>query len=162
MLGCNFAPSGWAFCNGQLMPISQNTALFSLLGTNYGGNGQSNFALPDLQGRMPMHRGLGAGLSERWIGESGGVESVTLLASEIPSHNHLLRGADPADAPLSDPFNAVLGQPTHRPYAPGGTNPTVTSDQMLVVAGASQPHTNMPPYLVLNFVIALQGIFPPR
>lgn len=162
MMGCNFAPSGWAFCDGRLLPLSQNTALFSLLGTTYGGNGSQNFALPDLQGRMPMHWGQSVGLSERTLGETGGAEQVTLVESQIPVHQHTLNVAGPADAALADPSGAVLGQPTHRPYAPVGTTPAVTSTQMLATAGGSQPHNNLPPYLVLNFVIAMQGIFPPR
>lgn len=158
----NFAPAGWAFCDGQLLPISQNTALFSLLGTTYGGNGTSNFALPDLQGRAPMHPGQGAGLSLRDLGESAGSESVTLLQSEIPTHSHALNAdtADLADTNVPSP-NATFAQSS------GGTlyatsADTQLADTALALAGGGLPHTNMQPYLTLSFCIALQGVFPPR
>lgn len=164
-----FAPKGWAFCNGQLMPLSQNTALFSLLGTTYGGNGKSNFALPDLQGRAPMHPGQGQGLSLRSLGESSGTESVTLLDSEMPSHNHAMvaRGAPGA---TTDPQGAA---PANMSWVAGSSFGPVRgySDQVpanapmsntLAPAGGSQPHNNMQPYLTMNFCIALQGVFPPR
>lgn len=125
--GFNFAPKGWAFCDGRLLPISQNTALFSLLGTAYGGDGKSSFALPDLQGRMPMHPGQGPGLSPRDLGESGGVETVTLQASEIPAHNHLARAGTPADPAVASPADAVLGTAPTRPYiAPASSTSAVT------------------------------------
>jgi microcystin-dependent protein len=158
----NFAPSGWAMCNGQLLPISQNTALFSLLGTFYGGDGKSNFALPDLQGSAPMHQFQGQGLSDRFIGETGGVSSVTLLQSEMPVHNHSMNGAtqDPALAKAVSPNASwALSQG-------GGIYQTTQNGQLALpamsVAGGSLPHNNMQPYLTLNFCIALQGIFPPR
>ena len=160
--GFNFAPKGWAFCDGRLLPISQNTALFSLLGTAYGGDGKSSFALPDLQGRMPMHPGQGPGLSPRDLGESGGVETVTLQASEIPAHNHLARAGTPADPAVASPADAVLGTAPTRPYiAPASSTSAVTMAPPQA-AGGSQPHNNLPPCLVMNFIIALQGIFPPR
>lgn len=160
----NFAPTGWAFCQGQLLPISQNTALFSLLGTTFGGNGQSNFALPDLQGRAPINHGQGPGLSQRFIGEQAGTETVTLIQSEMPAHNHQLRGATTA-ADQTDPANAVwAGSSGGRTPPPlyATTQNTTMAPNTLAIAGGSLPHNNMHPYLTLNFIIALQGIFPPR
>jgi microcystin-dependent protein len=163
MFPFNFAPRGWAFCDGQLLPLSQNTALFSLLGTTYGGNGKSNFALPDLQGRAPMHPGQGPGLSLHDLGESAGAETVTLLESEIPSHTHALSAqAVPGDTPTPDAgvHARVIGA---TPYQPPAAAPLVAmSDQALAAVGGDQPHNNMMPYLTLNFCIALQGVFPPR
>lgn len=158
----NFAPKGWAWCDGQLLPLSQNTALFSLLGTTYGGNGMSNFALPDLQGRAPMQPGQGPGLSLHDLGESGGSETVTLLESEIPSHSHTLQAqgavADAQD-PAGNSFARVSGA---TPYAlPGGAR-TAMSPQALAPAGGDAPHNNLMPYLTFYFCIALQGVFPPR
>jgi microcystin-dependent protein len=158
----NFAPKGWAFCDGQLLPISQNTALFSLLGTTYGGDGKSTFALPDMQGNAPMHPGQGPGLSLHDLGETGGSETVTLLQSEIPLHTHQMKGdvLDPADTNVPSP-NASYALST------GGTLYQTTANvdmsvQTLAPAGGDQPHNNMQPYLTLNFCIALQGVFPPR
>lgn len=158
----NFAPKGWAWCDGQLMPLSQNTALFSLLGTTYGGNGKSNFALPDLQGRAPMHPGQGPGLSLHDLGESGGSETVTLLESEIPAHSHPMRAAtlDLADV------NLVSANSSFAPSS-GGTlyqenANTQLAPQALTPAGGDAPHNNMQPYLTCYFCIALQGVFPPR
>ena len=158
----NFAPKGWAFCDGQLLPLSQNTALFSLLGTVYGGNGKSNFALPNLQGSAPMHPGQGPGLSLHDLGETGGSETVSLLESEVPSHSHVLFAdlLDIADTNIVSPTASFA-------LSSGGTlyqtasNATL-SDQALAPAGGDQPHNNMMPYLTLNFCIALQGVFPPR
>jgi microcystin-dependent protein len=157
----NFAPKGWAWCDGQLLPLSQNTALFSLLGTTYGGNGKSNFALPDLQGRAPMHPGQGPGLSLHDLGETGGSETVTLLESEIPMHSHGVRAAvDPGTT--SSPQNAVWAMPPREtPYR--NTNPdAVMSNASLAPTGNDVPHNNMQPYLTFYFCIALQGVFPPR
>ncbi|HXG95064.1 MAG TPA: tail fiber protein [Blastocatellia bacterium] len=155
----NFAPQGWAFCDGQILPISQNTALFSLLGTTYGGDGKSNFALPDLQGRAPMHPGQGPGLSLHDLGETGGSETVTLLESEIPSHSHgVSMSVRPADN--LDPGGLALGTGNNVYVAPG--NQVSFSGNALAPAGGDQPHNNMQPYLTLNFCIALQGVFPPR
>lgn len=158
----NFAPKGWAFCDGQLLPLSQNTALFSLLGTTYGGDGKSNFALPDLQGRAAMHQGQGPGLSLHDLGEQGGEEFVTLLDSENPAHNHGMRAQTVDNADITNVTNTSA-------YAPsaGGTLYQAASNgnmafQALPVAGNSQPHNNMQPYLTLNYNIALQGVFPPR
>lgn len=156
----NFAPKGWAFCDGQLLPLSQNTALFSLLGTTYGGDGKSTFALPDLQGNAAMHPGQGAGLSLRDLGEIGGSEFVTLLQSEIPVHTHQLR-ASLDDADLRIPTAArSLAKTNSFVYTPNPNTPMAF--QGLTPAGGSLPHNNMQPYLTLNFNIALQGVFPPR
>ena len=160
----NFAPRGWAWCDGQLLPLSQNTALFSLLGTTYGGNGKSNFALPDLQGRAAMHPGQGPGLSLHDLGETGGSETVTLLESEIPSHAHQFRAAGVvADGPV--PQNTLLAAPgSDNPYLPGSPNPinTTMSGNAIAPAGGDQPHNNMQPYLTFYFCLAMQGVFPPR
>lgn len=158
----NFAPRGWAFCNGQLLPLSQNTALFSLVGTFYGGNGKSNFALPDLQGRAPMHPGQGPGLSLHDLGETGGSETVTLLESEIPSHNHGLRAfLDPGD--LADPSTRSLARTgTGNLYQTNAVGLAAMSPQAIAPSGGDQPHNNLMPYLTLNFIIALQGVYPPR
>ena len=160
----NFAPTGWAFCNGQLLPISQNTALFSLLGTFYGGDGKSTFALPDLQGRAPMHHGQGPGLSERFIGEEAGSETVTLLQTELPLHNHQLR-VSTQPAGLTNPTGAVWAASSEGRTPPplySTTQNTNMAANALSPAGGSLPHNNMHPYLSLNFIIAMQGVFPPR
>jgi microcystin-dependent protein len=158
----NFAPTGWALCNGQLLPISQNTALFSLLGTMYGGDGKSTFALPNLQGSAPMHQGAGPGLSERFIGESSGVPTVTLLQSEMPVHNHAFNAlSDPADLFAPDPNRSIARSRNGAVYG-AAANLTQMSPQVLSIAGSSVPHNNMQPYLALTFIIALQGVFPPR
>ena len=144
----NFAPTGWAFCNGQLLPISQNTALFSLLGTTYGGDGRSTFALPDLQDRVPIHTGSsqpGPGLSVRDLGEQGGASTVTLLPSEMPLHGHPAAGGAGSTDVATGNVPAAGGR-----YA-AGPGPS-----------SNQPHNNRPPYLGLTYIIALQGIFPPR
>ena len=157
----NFAPTGWAFCNGQLLPISQNTALFSLLGTTYGGDGKSTFALPDLQGSAPMHPGQGPGLSLHDLGETGGTATVTLLQSEIPSHAHAAN-ASQGDGIERTPKDQLLstGIGISQYQAPGGlTSMAATS---VTAAGGDQPHNNLQPYLTMNFNIALQGVFPPR
>ncbi len=165
----NFPPTGWAFCNGQVMPISQNTALFSLLGTTYGGDGKSTFALPDMQGNAPMQPGQGQGLSLRDLGERSGVESVTLIQSEMPTHAHSVQGAitvantdQPAGATLSRGQFSFQGNSGAVPYYFTGAPDTDMSVQAVGVGGAGLPHNNMQPYLTLNFCIALQGIFPQR
>jgi len=159
----NFAPKGWAFCDGQILPLSQNTALFSLLGTTYGGDGKSNFALPDMQGNAPMHPGQGPGLSLHDLGETGGSDTVTLLDSEIPSHSHALM-ANTSTGTKSVPSNNSLARTSGAtPYLPPAGAPLVAmAGQALTPAGGDQPHNNMQPYLTLNFCIALQGVFPPR
>lgn len=157
----NFAPVGWAWCDGQLLPLSQNTALFSLLGTTYGGNGKSNFALPNLQGRTAMHPGQGPGLSLRDLGETGGSETVTLLESETPAHSHALRASDQdgTDRTVAGQLPATgIGMAM---FAPEPANVSL-ADAALQPAGGDQPHNNMMPYLTLHFCIALQGVFPPR
>jgi len=158
----NFAPKGWAWCDGQLLPISQNTALFSLLGTTYGGDGKSTFALPDLQGRAPMMWGQGQGLSLYDIGQSGGAESVTLTAGEMPAHNHALYGGDAVGPAVADPVGASLGASPARAYAASATLTETMSVNTVSAVGGGLPHNNMPPYLTTNFVIALQGVFPAR
>jgi microcystin-dependent protein len=156
----NFPPTGWAFCDGQLMPISQNTALFSLLGTTYGGDGKSTFALPDLQGNAPMQPGQGQGLSLRDLGEMSGVESITLLQTEIPFHTHVANGSD-EDDDATQPGGNAYGKLTVA-YAPANSAQAMMALQSLAPAGGGLPHNNMQPYLTLNFCIALQGIFPQR
>jgi microcystin-dependent protein len=157
----NFAPKGWAWCDGQLLPLSQNTALFSLLGTTYGGNGKSNFALPDLQGRAPMHPGQGPGLSLHDLGETGGSETVTLLESEIPAHAHALRGSiDDADLAIPTPNRSLAKSSANAYNAAQVTTPM--APEALAPAGGDQPHNNLQPYLTFYFCIALQGVFPPR
>src|SRR4051794_4328962 len=160
----SFAPKGWAFCNGQLMPISQNTALFSLLGTTYGGDGKSTFALPDMQGNAPMQPGQGQGLSLRDLGQVSGTETVTLLQTEIPVHTHTLMGTveDATQGSLTQgviPAQTVNGLLYQTTVA---SNLVPMAFQSLSPAGGSLPHNNMQPYLTLSFCIALQGIFPQR
>jgi len=164
ILPTNFAPTGWAFCDGQLLPISQNTALFSLLGTTYGGDGKSTFALPDLQGRAPMHPGQGAGLSNHDLGETAGSEISTLLESEIPAHAHAIRAdaADPADVQAPSPAVVLARSQGGNAYQTSTASLVSLAATSLGTAGGGQPHNNMQPYLTLNFCIALQGVFPPR
>jgi microcystin-dependent protein len=159
----NFAPTGWAMCNGQLLPISQNTALFSLLGTMYGGDGKSTFALPNLQGSVPINSGQGPGLSSYFQGQTGGEESVTLLETELPSHSHQALGSTGSGptSPANNTWGSAPGRTPPPTYADGSPD-VVMSGEAVSVAGGSQPHNNMQPYLTLNFCIALQGIFPPR
>ena len=161
----NFAISGWAFCDGQVLPISQNTALFSLLGTTYGGNGVSNFALPNLQGAAPLGFGQGPGLSFYDLGETGGVTSVDLLDSEIPAHSHTLQGSS-GNATSTVPAAHALagGGGFGRPelYAPTSAQNVPMNPSSVRAIGGSVPHNNMSPYLCLNFIIALQGVYPPR
>ena len=163
IVGFNFAPKGWALCDGQLMSISQNTALFSLLGTTYGGDGRTTFGLPNLQGSVPIHQGQGAGLSLYDLGEQGGSSSVTLLESEMPAHGHTVGAAVGAGNQASPTGRAWSSLPGRTPPMLFAASPNTTmSPQAFAVTGASQPHNNMSPYVVLNFIIALQGIFPPR
>lgn len=160
----NFAPIGWALCNGQLMPLSQNTALFSLLGTTYGGDGKSTFALPDLQGCAPMHPGQGPGLSLHDLGETGGSETVTLLETEMPVHSHTMK-ANNSDGTLSSPANNVSSAPGadrdifwYKDGTPNATmNPAASG-----ISGGGLPHNNLMPYLTMSYCIALQGVYPPR
>jgi microcystin-dependent protein len=158
----NFAPAGWALCNGQLLPISQNTALFSILGTTYGGNGLNNFALPDLRQRFPMHAGTGPGLTPRDLGEQGGEQTTTLTAAQMPSHSHGMTAAN-ATASVQAPANAMLAKPVtiSAPYHdPAALAPSPAGP--LGTAGAGSAHNNLQPYLAVNFIIALTGVFPPR
>jgi microcystin-dependent protein len=162
----NFAPTGWAFCDGQLMPISQNTALFSLLGTTYGGDGKSTFALPDLQGSSPMHPGQGQGLSLRDLGQIGGAETITLLNSEMPAHAHGIGRASTAAGDSQFPENSVwaqagAGRGAAAAYIAGPPTGKINPNS-LAPTGGGLPHNNMQPYLTLNFCIALQGVFPQR
>lgn len=158
----NFAPRGWARCDGQLLPISQNTALFALLGTTYGGNGKSNFALPDLQGRAPMHPGQGPGLSLHDLGETGGSETVTLLESEIPSHAHAWMGSNQT-AEDRTPEGEVFARATGGTLYTTGTSGLLSmAPETIAPTGGDQPHNNLQPYLTFYFNIALQGVFPPR
>ena len=157
----NFAPSGWAFCDGQLIPLSQNTALFALLGTTYGGNAMSNFALPNLQGQAPMHWGQGPGLSSYALGQVSGSETVTLLESEIPAHTHALRAStDPGDLNGPTSNRSLARSSGGYAYENPISSLNTMAPESLAPAGADHPHNNMMPYLTLNFCIALQGVFP--
>lgn len=163
IVGFNFAPTGWATCDGQLLPLSQNTALFSLLGTYYGGDGKSTFALPNLQGSIPIHQGQGPGLSEYFIGQSGGTDTVTLLNSEMPVHNHTVRtGALPATGTVPSATAGLTRSVGGSAYKTGGTVNATLSPLAIGTAGGSQPHNNLMPYLAMLYIIALQGVFPPR
>jgi microcystin-dependent protein len=159
LFGFNWAPQGWATCAGQLMPISQNDALFSLIGTMYGGDGQTTFALPDLRGRAPIGQGTGPGLSTRTVGEAGGTETVTLTQNEMPQHLHQVRAADTSES--KNPATRLPGVSSGG--AAYGANPTAAMGlQMITPAGGSMPHANMAPYLVGNWCICLAGLYPSR
>jgi len=164
MFAFSFAPKGWAFCDGQLLPISQNTALFSLLGTFYGGDGKSTFALPDLQGATPLSQGQLSGGSEYFLGQSSGTDTITLLTSEMPVHTHSLNAHTPDQADLLTPTaNSVLAKANPgNGYNVSTSGLTNMSFQELTPAGGSLPHNNMMPFLTVNFCIAMQGVFPPR
>jgi microcystin-dependent protein len=159
----NFAPRGYAFCNGQLLPISQNQALFSLIGTFYGGDGKATFALPDLRGRVPIHMGQGPGLSPYVQGQLGGAENVTLLSTQIPAHSHPVNAiaAGGNSASPSGSLPAIESTGTSLDYSSGGANATMSS-AMIGGNSGGQPHSNIQPYLTVNFIIALQGVFPSR
>ncbi len=162
----NFAPKGWAFCDGQLLPVSQNTALFSLMGTTYGGDGRTTTALPNLKGRAPMHPGNGPGLTSRRLGEKGGVETVTLSEAQMPSHSHTLRGSTGAadEEGEKDPTGNVAGEPqlANSVYSPSTANLVDLSSDTSVSQGGGQAHNNMQPYLAMYFIIALVGLYPSR
>ena len=157
----NFAPRGWAFCNGQLLPISQNTALFSLIGTTYGGDGRTTTALPDLQGRAPMHPGRGPGLTARRLGERGGVETVTLSEAQMPQHTHSMR-ARPAPGNRPGPADNVPARALGATPYHASASLVNMADEALEATGGSQAHNNMQPLLAMNFIIALVGLYPSR
>ena len=158
----NFAPTGWAFCDGQLMPISQNTALFSLLGTTYGGDGRTDFALPNLQGSTPMHPGQGPGLSLHDLGETGGSQTVQLLQSEMPAHSHTANcNAGMGDQYAPTGFFWATDAGGNDEYAPSSDSHQMAAGAV-TPAGSSQGHNNLQPFLALSFIIALQGVFPAR
>lgn len=153
MFGGNFAPAGWMFCEGQLLPISENETLFQLIGTTYGGDGESTFALPDLRGRIPIHAASGFLLAE-----TGGAEEITLTTTQMATHNHAFLAS--TNTPTStNPSTAVLGQPVASVFN-GGTSPVAMAPQAITPVGGSQPHTNFQPYLCVDFIISLFGIFP--
>jgi len=158
----NFAPRSWAFCNGQLLPVSQNTALFSLIGTTYGGDGRSTTALPDLQGRAAMHPGRGPGLTSRRLGQRGGTEMISLTEAQMPNHTHTLRGTNnPATVFIPDANQSLARSLGGNAYS--NTSPNVSmADQALPSTGGSQAHNNMQPCIAMNFIIALQGLYPSR
>ena len=160
MFGGNFAPRGWAFCDGQLLQISQNTALFSLLGTTYGGNGTTQFALPDLRGRLPVHFGWGPGLGPRELGASMGDEAVTLTIDEMPAHRHAISST--AAATRDTPAGNVFGSPGNGAPIYGGAANTALSPAANSAVGGGLPHSNLMPYLCATFIIALQGVYPAR
>lgn len=163
MFAGSFAPAGWMLCDGQLLPISENETLFNVIGTTYGGDGQATFALPDLRGRAPLHQGTGSGLQTYQLGQSGGVESVTLTTQQIPAHTHPARCDNGGGNATSNPAGGVWAPSDANQYytgaptgfmAPGGS-PIITGS-----AGGSQPHENLIPYLCINYIISLFGLFP--
>lgn len=159
----NFAPRSWAFCNGQLLPISQNTALFSLIGTTYGGDGRTTTALPNLQGRAPMHPGRGPGLTARQLGQKGGVETVALSETQMPNHTHTPRAANlPASTNAPDSTSLARSAGGYSYQSDTSSNLVLMADGVLANTGGSQSHNNMEPFLTLNYIIALQGLYPSR
>lgn len=156
LVGWNWAPNGWALCNGQLLSIQANSALFSLLGTSYGGDGISTFALPDLRGRVPVNQGQGPGLTPRTLGQVGGLEAVSLLAPNLPAHTHAAMVSSQGAGRAGGTFLAASG------ITNGGPNDFVLSPTTVGATGNNVPHDNMQPYLVMNYIIALQGIYPSR
>ncbi len=158
MFGGNFAPVGWAFCQGQLMPISENDTLFTLIGTTYGGDGQETFGLPDLQGRIPVHQGTGPGLSSYVIGEKAGVEAVTLTTQQMPLHNHAFI-ASQATGTQNTPVNNMVASSASNRFRPGAPSDPFPST-LVQPSGGNQPHENMMSYLCVNYIISLYGIFP--
>jgi microcystin-dependent protein len=174
VFGFNFAPQGWAMCNGQLMSITQNTALFSLIGTYYGGDGISTFALPNLQSRVAIHQGQGPGLTPYVLGEAAGTEAVTLNAQQMPQHNHLVFcngaatgrggttfGGGAGETPVNN-FPGLAASPANAVYAPARSSVDTMNQSMVQFVGGNQPHNNVQPFLTLTFCIALVGIYPPR
>jgi microcystin-dependent protein len=163
IFGFNFAPTGWALCDGQLLPISQNTALFSLIGTFYGGNGQSTFALPNMQGNVPMNQGQSTTGTQYFLGQQSGVDTVSLLQSEIPLHPHQIQGnINPANLATPSPVRSLARASPGQAYTATLTNIQQFDLNAMTVTGNSNPHNNMMPFLTLNFCIAMQGVFPPR
>jgi len=164
MFAGNFAPKGWATCDGQLLPISQNTALFSLLGTFYGGDGKSTFALPNLAGATPIGQGQGPGLSDRFLGEQSGTDFITLLTSEIPIHTHVAKAHafDFGDQASPTPLTSLAKSNNGASYTSTTNLSTPMAFQALSLSGGSLPHNNMQPFLTVTFIIAMQGVFPPR
>jgi len=161
----NFAPRGWAFCNGQLLPISQNTALFSLIGTTYGGDGRSTTALPNMAGRAPMHPGRGPGLTSRRLGEKGGVEMVTLTEAQMPNHDHTLMGTTAPGSSTQPAGNAFARSPppaVFNVYRTGSPATVAGAENVMDNAGGSQAHNNMQPFMAINYIIALVGLYPSR
>ncbi|MBD2099557.1 phage tail protein [Leptolyngbya sp. FACHB-261] len=157
----NFAPRGWAFCDGQLLPLAQSTALFSILGTTYGGNGKTTFALPDLRGRVPIHAGTGSGLSPYELGQAGGQEQVMLTVAELPTHSHDV-SVNSKKANQLEPVGHILAEAERRKiYSTGNPDATMHS-ATIANTGHSQPHENRQPYLALHYIIALEGFFPPQ
>jgi microcystin-dependent protein len=158
MFGGTFAIQGWAFCNGALQSISQNEALYQLLGTTYGGDGVNTFALPDLQGRVPVHQGQGAGLQNYVLGQKSGVETVTLVTAQLPAHSHIAMAG--SGAAQSSPANTSWGSVSNNTYGPGTSAANTMNAGSMGLSGSGQPHDNMLPFLVLTFIIALYGVFP--
>jgi len=161
LVGFNFGPRGWAICAGQLLPISQNDALFALIGTTYGGDGQNTFQLPDLRGRLPINQGQGPGLSNYVLGQRAGTESVTLISQQIPQHSHVVNAASTGTR-SSNPSANLLGSGEADIYTHDNANGVLMSPSTIAPSGGSQPHENMQPYLCVNFIIALEGVFPSR
>ena len=162
MFAGNFAPRGWAFCDGQLLAVSQNDALFSLFGTIYGGDGRTTFGLPDMRGRLPIHAGSGPGLSPRRVGSRGGAEEVTLTVNQLPSHGHTFNGVDTPASETGPSVNETLAQSVgYDAYVPAGS-PENMASQNVASVGGSRSHQNEMPYLCVNFIVALFGIYPSR
>lgn len=160
MFAGNFPPAGWAFCDGQLQPIAENDALFTLIGTTFGGDGQETFALPDMRGRIPVHNGTGSDLINYQLGELGGVEEVTLTTHQMPAHSHPLRASSNPTAPAYTASNGVLGKTAGANiYALAPSSGAMMAERVNM-AGGSQPHSNMAPYLSIHFIISLFGIYP--
>ncbi|HEU5149662.1 MAG TPA: tail fiber protein [Iamia sp.] len=163
MFAGNFAPRGWAFCQGQILSIAQNTALFSLLGTVYGGNGQTTFALPDLRGRVPVGTGQGPGLPSMNLGQMGGSPTHTLIITEMPAHNHTAQvTASNADSTVKNPAGNIMGGTASPIYAPTSAGNVQMAPPTIGIAGGSQPHNIMQPYLGMNYIICMEGIYPSR
>lgn len=156
----NFAPLGWAFCHGQLLSIAENDALFSLIGTTYGGDGQQTFGLPDLRGRVPLHQGTGTGLSSRAIGEQSGAETVTLTASHLPAHSHSLVATSAPASATAGPAGGVLATASVKLYGSGAPSTPMAAAAIAATSGGGQPHQNMAPFLALNYIISLFGLYP--